>query len=308
MEVRPTRRRPWSGALALLALWGVSLALAQAQVRDADPDLAATLTQAGARVEEFFTRAQSLVCTETVHDQPLTSALIADGFGRTIESELRLSWDAGSDGEAPGEARTRRQVLRVNGRMPRAKDHNNCTGPEQTESEPQPLSFLLASQRADFTFSAAGRGRIDQREALLVDFRENKPLTIEDVRLIEGNDDCIGYNISGGKRGRLWIDAETYDVLRLDHGLRGQVEIPLPRKFARRSGGERAWTIERNDVTMRFKRVTFAEPAEELVLPVSIVQLQVTRGATRKRTTTTFSAYKRFLTGGRLIPPGPAAR
>ncbi len=59
---------------------------------------------------------------------------------------------------------------------------------------------------------------------------------------------------------------------------------------------------------MRFKRMTFAEPAEELVLPVSSVRLQVTRGASRRRTTTTYSDYKRFLTGGRIVPGPSGAR
>lgn len=309
MDDTAFRRRVMPGAASLLALCTVALVSGQSGAgAPAAGDVDAVLVKAAERVEDYFTRAQSLVCTETVHDQPLSSGLTADGFGRTVESELRLSWDAGSDGAPATEARTRRQVLRVNGRPPRPKDRDNCTTPEQNESEPQPLSFLLASARPDYTFSLAGRGRIDKRAALLVDFREKAPLKVDDVRLANDNEDCVSYNLSGGSRGRLWIDAESYDVLRLDFGVSGQVEIPLPDKIARRAGGQASWTVERNDVSMRFKRVSFSAPVEELVLPVSSVRLQVTRGAARKRTTTTYSAYKRFLTGGRLIPgPGPAA-
>ncbi len=59
---------------------------------------------------------------------------------------------------------------------------------------------------------------------------------------------------------------------------------------------------------MRFKRVTFDEPQEVLVLPRLHRTGCVTRGAgtPRTRTTTTFSGYKRFLTGGRIVP-GAAA-
>ena len=53
-------------------------------------------------------------------------------------------------------------------------------------------------------------------------------------------------------RGRLWIDAETYDVLRLDQGLFGQVDMPLPRRAL--------WTMERWDTSIRFKPVTFSNP------------------------------------------------
>lgn len=305
MEAASFRRRIVPAAVSLLAL--CTVALGHGQTRSDPPrggDADVTVVKAAQRVEAYFTRAQSLVCTETVHDQPLSSGLTADGFGRTIESELRLSWQAGADGEPATEALTRRQVLRVNGHPPKAKDRNNCTTAEQHESEPHPLSFLMAGSRDDYGFTWAGRGRIDKREALLIDFREKAPLRVQDVRQTADNEDCISYNLTGGMHGRIWIDAESYDVLRLDQRLSGQVEIPLPTKIARRAGAPSSWTVERHDVTMRFKRVTFDEPAEAIVLPVSSVRLQVTRGAMRKRTTTTYTAYKRFLTGGRIVPSG----
>jgi hypothetical protein len=305
MDAAWFRRRIVPAAVSLLALCTVSLVHGRAP---SDPprggDAEGTLIKAAQRVEDYFTRAQSLVCTETVHDQPLSYGLTADGFGRTIESELRLSWEAGADGAPATEALTRRQVLRVNGRPPKAKDRNNCTTAEQHESEPHPLSFLMANSRGDYTFTWAGHGRIDKRQALLIDFREKAPLKVQDVRQTADNEDCISYNLTGGMYGRIWVDAESYDVLRLDQRLGGQVEIPLPPKIARRAGAPSSWTVERHDVTMRFKRVTFDEPAEALVLPVSSVRLQVTRGAMRKRTTTTYTAYKRFLTGGRIVPSG----
>ena len=66
----------------------------------------------------------------------------------------------------------------------------------------------------------------------------------------------------------------------------------------------RYWTLERHDITTRFKRVSFDEPAETLVLPVSQTAINITRGAgtPRQRTSTEYRAYKRFITGGRVIP------
>lgn len=307
MEYALPRRRRLFGCTCLLGLW-VTAVSSQTPAAGAPGDVAATLAKATARVEEYFTRAQSLVCTETVHVQPLSSGLIGDGFGRTVESELRLSWAPGVDGEPAGEARTRRQVVKVNGHKPRENDRNNCTGPEQHETEPQPLSMLLAKERDAYRFSWAGRGRIDRREAVMIDFREIAELQVTDVREADDNEDCISYSVTGGMRGRIWIDAETSDVLRLDQRLGGQVEVPLPKKAARRPGASPSWTIERFDTTMRFKRVTFDEPQETIVLPVSTTRMNVTRGAgtPRTRTTTTFSGYKRFLTGGRIVP-GAAA-
>lgn len=276
---------------------------AMVSAEQATLDVPAVLQRAGERVSEYFARAQSLVCLEKVSLQKLGIGFSPDGPSRLVESELRLSWEPTPDNPTPVEARTLRQVLRVNGSAPRKKDWNNCTTPEQQESETQPLSILLPQQRAKHTFTFAGHDRIDGRAAIVIAFREiQKPKV--DVSLVEDNEDCVSFDIEGGMRGRIWIDAATNDVLRLDRSLGGLVEIPLPRKVTRR-GGTAWWTMERWDSTTRFSRVTFQDPEETLVLPISTSTLQVTRGAgtPRLRTQTQYIAYRRFMTGGRVIPP-----
>jgi hypothetical protein len=61
--------------------------------------------------------------------------------------------------------------------------------------------------------------------------------------------------------------------------------------------------MERWDSSIRFKRVSFEDPQETLVLPVSSSTLQITRGAgtPRLRTSTQYQAYRRFITGGRIL-------
>jgi hypothetical protein len=118
--------------LCAAVLFAVTLsgnAASQSAVSTAD--VSTTLARAGARVEEFFTRAQSLICTETVTLQPLDSSFSAEGFSRTVQSELRVSWEPGLGGPVT-EAQTVRNVLKVNGRPPREKDHRSCTTPEQS--------------------------------------------------------------------------------------------------------------------------------------------------------------------------------
>jgi len=91
----------------------------------------------------------------------------------------------------------------------------------------------------------------------------------------------------------------------MDQGLIGLIEIPLPRSILRRIGVNDHWVMERWDTTTRFKAVRFQDPDETLMLPVSTTSLKVTRGAgmPRLRTITEYSGYKRFLTGGRVVPP-----
>lgn len=282
---------------ALGAMLGPAL-LAQAEA----VDLSGTLARAGARVEAFFARAQSLICTELVVMQPLSSGLTADGLSRRVESELRLSWDPGSNGSPVTEAQTRRQVIRVNGRPPRENDDNRCTTPEQTETETQPLSMLLPQQRAKYRFSGAGIARVGGRPALIIDYREVASASPE-VHAVEGLEDCISYELNGGQRGRLWIDAETFEVLRLDQRLIGMTDLRLPRVLTRRPGSPLFMTLERADATLRFGRVSFTQPDESLVLPLESSELRIVRGGgiSRLRTTTTYSGYKRFLTGSRVV-------
>lgn len=267
-------------------------------------DLQGVLERAGARVAEYFARAQSIVCLEKVAWQRLSMGLSADGPARFVESELRLSWEPSPDDPTPKAARSLRQVLKVNGAPPRKKDHNNCTTPEQEDSEEQPLSMLLPESREELSFEYDGRGVIDGRDAVVVTFREKKIKPTVDVSLVDDNENCISFDIDGGLRGKLWIDAETNDVLRLDRSLSGLVEIPLPRK-AQRGGNAHYWTMERWDSSIRFKPVKFDDPAETLILPVSASTLQVTRGSgtPRLRTTTQYTSYRRFMTGGRVVPP-----
>lgn len=265
------------------------------------PDLAAVLQRVGERVEQYFTRAQSIVCIEIVgllpFDAPGTSR------SRTVESELRLSWEPTDENPVPIEARTLRQVIKVNGHPPRKNDRGNCTGPEQNTSELQPLSLLLPQQRHEYSFKLAGTGKVDNRAAILLDFRMVAKPSVT-VELVEDNEDCLSYSLDGGLRGRVWIDADTYDVLRMDQGLIGMVDIPLPRKIANRNSWA-SWTMERWDTSIRFKPVTFQDPPETLVLPASATSFRITRGSgmPRLRTSTEYSGYRRFITGARVLTP-----
>jgi hypothetical protein len=286
-------------AVAAFAL----LAGAAVAAQPTAPDLGVLLQRVGARVEQYFARAQSLVCIEIVGLVPVDASAGLLGRGRTVESELRLSWEPTEDNPTPIEARTLRQVVKVNGHPPRKNDHENCTAPEQQSSEVQPLSLLLPQQRDEYTFKLAGTGRIDNRAAIMIDYRMVDKPTVT-VELVKGNENCVSFSLDGGMRGRIWIDAETYDVMRLDTALAGLVDVPLPRKIANRDRWT-SWTMERWDTSIRFKPVAFQDPPETLVLPASATSYRITRGSgsPRLRTSTQYTGYRRFMTGARIVPP-----
>lgn len=292
--------RPAAATASLVIAVGVCVSASAQRIHLID--LEGLLEQAGARVSEYFARAQSIVCLEKVSLQKLNFGFSSDGPARFVESELRLSWEPSPEDPTPREARTLRQVLRVNGHPPRKKDWNNCTTPEQQDSEVQPLSILLPDSRLELSFAHGGRGVVDGRDAVIVTFREKARPKV-DVSLVEDNENCISFDIDGGMQGKIWIDAETSDVLRLDRSLTGLVDIPLPRK-AQKFGVNHIWTMERWDSSIRFKPVRFDEPDETLILPVESSTLQITRGAgtPRLRTMTKYTSYRRFMTAGRIVP------
>lgn len=287
----------WSFGVAAMAVLGAQVSAAP----DDRVDLAAILQRVGERVERYFARAQSLVCLETVRLRPFGQTSNQDQTGRTVESELRLSWEgAEGDGGTP-EARMEREVLRINGRPPRVNDPNNCTTPEQNSTETPAIAMLRPSEQDEHVFTYAGMDRVDRRPAIKVDYRVKAKATVK-ASMVEGREDCVSFDVDGGTRGRVWVDAETFDVLRLDQGLAGIVDIPLPQVIWFRAD-RRAWTMERMDISIRFKPVRFQQPDETLVLPVSVTAMTITRGSATPRlwTMTDYTQYRRFLTGARIV-------
>ena len=265
-------------------------------------DIGALVARVGERVAAYYQRAQHLICTERSTVIPIGTNMGVDGFARTVESELRVEMDASEDGELPS-ARITRQVRRVNGRAPRErdnKDRSGCTDP--TPIAPELLTFLLPGERDEYKFTAVRDGRERDRPALVIDFasaqRRSRPKLIEDEL---GHDDCFDWKGPVPVAGRIWVDAGTHDVLRLDRRISGPTDISVPDKLQRKYRFSPWLTLDRDDLTLRYKAVRFTDPDETLLLPESIESLTVVRsGLQSMRRQHVFSDYRRFLTGSRI--------
>jgi hypothetical protein len=281
-----------ASGFAIVGLTVVAMSVLAA-AQSVSPD--AAVERVGDYVERYYTRAQSIVVDENVSIQPLGQDLRSDGFARRLTYELRVEWDPEAvDEESP--AKVTRQLLAVNGRPPRAGQEPQCLDPRSTS--PEPLAFLLPDRREKFTFKAAGLGRVGERPAMMIDYRSVKP---EDPK-VEWKDECVSIDLPGRSRGRIWVDPETSEILRLDEGIIGLVDIPVPAK-QQRAGGAMYMTIERADSTIRYRRVPFSDPDETLVLPSSIDTLTIVKnsGSPRTRISQTFTNYRRFVTGTRIV-------
>lgn len=287
--------------LILAALVTCSWTLASAATQEA-VDASTVVARVAERLAAYYERAQHLICTERSTVMPIAVRSNDPGFARTVESELRIDIEA-ADGDAPPEPRVRRKIVRVNGREPRerdAKSRAGCTDPPPLASEP--LAFLLPSQWGDYRFTAVRTDEDRGRPALVVDFastRRGEVVLIEDEL---GHDDCYDWTGPLPVSGRLWVDAETFAVLRLERHLAGPTDVRVPPPLERTFGFERWLTIDRDDLWIRFTEVAFTEPTEVLLLPESIESQTIIRtGLQSTRRTQKFSDYRRFLTGGRVI-------
>lgn len=254
-----------------------------------------SVARVGDYVEKYYARAQSIMVDENVAIQPLGLDLRHDGFARRLTYELRVEWNPDAqDDESP--AKVTRQLIAINGRPPKPDQEPECLDPRSTS--PEPLAFLLPDRREKFIFKAAGLGRVDGRVAVMIDYRSVRP---EEPK-VEWKEECVSIDLPGRARGRIWADPETSEILRLDEGIIGLVDINVPRK-QQRPGSAMYMTIERADSSIRYRRVAFADPDETLVLPASIETTTVVKnsGSPRTRISQTFTNYRRFVTGSRIV-------
>ena len=267
----------------------------------APPAVDELLSRVGERIAEFYKRAQHVIVVETSRVQPIDTSYSPQGFARLVESELRLEPDGG---EVAGEARVVREIRKVNGRPPREKDKKNrdgCTDPNPLSTEP--LAFLLPAHRSEYEFKAAGSAKDRNRTAVRIDFasvKRNSKLELIEDKL--GHDDCFDWSGDIAARGRIWVDAESYDVLRIERSVGGPVDVRVPLRIQRRHNLDNRVVIMREDTTIRYRMVSFTDPDETLLLPESIESLSVLSGGLQStRRSQTYSDYKRFVGDSRVV-------
>ena len=267
------------------------------------PEINALVAHVGERVAAYYHRAQQLICLERSTVVPIGSDWTIQGFARTVESELRVELDS-ADGEDLPDAHVTRDIRSINGRKPRERDRKareGCTDP--TLVSPEPLAFLLPAHRDEYRFIGVHDATERNRQALVIDFasaqRKSRPELIEDAG---GHEDCFDWKGPLEISGRVWVDASTHDVLRLDRHVAGPTSVRVPVPLQQKYHFDMWLTLERDDLTLRYKEVAFQDPDEVVLLPESGEALTVFRSGLQSiRTTHWFSGYRRFLTGARII-------
>ena len=288
-------------AIALVATCAGWVAVSAAPQGPLEID--ALMTRIGERVAAYHRQAERVTYIERSTVQPIESSLAPAGFARTVESEVRIESDLPPGAVLP-DFKVIRAVRRINGKPPREREvkaRAGCTDPNPLT--PEPLAFLLPANRGAYRFTSVRDARDKGRVVLVIDFvsvnRESRLELVEDER---GHDDCFDWSGPLATRGRVWVDANTHDVVRTDRHLTGLVDIRVPRTLQREHGFGSSIVLERDDLTVRYKPVTFSDPDEVLRLPESIDAMTVLRGSLQSiRRTDTFTDYRRFVATGRVV-------
>jgi hypothetical protein len=244
-------------------------------------------------VERYYARAQTLVATETVTVQPVARDMSKDGFARHIVNEIRIEWDPANASEPLAV----RQLLSSRGPSLGPPEQPDCLDPRSFS--PEPLAFLLPAQRHKFQFQVGGTEVVAGIRTRRIEYRS----VTREPPVVEWKGRCGMVRSAGPTRGRLWVDPASGEILRFDEHLAGLVELPGP-PVRQVLDSPRSFTMERSDTTIDYRKVAFADPEETLLLPSRIESVTVIRnsGVPRVRMTLTFTNYRRFLTGARIVP------
>ena len=242
-----------------------------------------------------------MICVETSTVQPIDIGLSSQGFARTVVSELRVDT---ASAYLSGEATVVRHVLQVNGRLPREKDEkkrDGCTDPNPLSTEP--LAFLLPAHRSEYRFTSAGLGTDRNRSVFLIDFTSaNRKSDLELIEDKEGHDDCFDWTGHTFERGRVWVDTQTYDVVRVERRIGGPTSVRVPLRIQRRHGLNSQVVLVRDDTTIRYTRVSFQDPEEVLLLPESIDSIVLVQGGLQSsRRRQTYTDFRRFVGNSRVV-------
>jgi hypothetical protein len=155
------------------------------------------MTRIGERIELYYARARSIMSQESVRLEPLGYDLLPDGSHvRQLVFELRVAWDAVTDGARPPEATVLRQLISVDGRPPRAGDEPGCLDPKSVSAEP--LGMLLSGRQREFAFTWRNVGRTDGHPSVALDYKSVNPQPPE----VTWKGECVSIELPGRTRGR----------------------------------------------------------------------------------------------------------
>ncbi len=291
--------------LALALLFGACVsARAQEAVPPAAPEgekLARILERVGEGVARYQAGLFSITFSETLRQEELRKDMTPKKSKEFVFETVVLREEL-SDDEEDYYPRVVRRLKSIGGKPAR---------PSGKGAEPpvafniQSLTFLLPKNRKLFEFSLDGEETVDGRAAYRIRMLrpgQGEP-TVEWKRRLVG----MSFRVSAPFVYLIWVDAESFDVLRLESHLAAPFEFESPRTFGAgpfgRFGPMRQLKYAVQDYAVRFRREQFNDPEQTLLVPESAEWVTVIEGVKKPRTraTLSFSGYRRFRSDVKVI-------
>jgi hypothetical protein len=167
------------------------------------------------------------------------------------------------------------------------------------------IAFLMLndSRRDNYTFAYAGQGDLEGRRTVVLNVTTPQKTTPR----VEFDNKFVGFGIRYHfeifnvqyTKGRIWVDADTYDVVRMEWR-----SDPFNFEYKRDT-----YTHERA-MTLRFHSVSFENSGQKVLVPESSEFVTTITGidAPTHRTFHSFGNYKRFAGDVKVTPLGEANR
>jgi hypothetical protein len=290
--------------VSLLMLALLACAPARAQEARAEPAkderLERILDKVGEGVARYEAELFRISYAETLRQEELREDLTPKKSKEFVFDTI-VSREALSDEEDDYYPKTVRRLRTIDGKPAKRAGGRDAAAGAAVSS----LVFLLPKHRKEFRFSLEGEEKFEGRPAFrirMVQPGEGPPRVEWKGRLVG-----VSFYVFAPGVSFLWVDAETYDVLRYESHLAEPFEFETPGAFGAgplgRFGPSRKLRYAARDYAVNFRRERFKDPEQTLLVPVAAEWTNVIEGASKPRTRATirFSNYRRYRSDVKVI-------
>jgi hypothetical protein len=259
-----------------------------------DERLARILARVGEGVARYQAGLFSIAFDETLRQEELRKDMTPKKSKEYVFETVVLREELSAD-EEDYYPRIVRRLKTADGRP--AKKGDRPTGAYDVQS----LNFLLPKNQKLFEFSLDGEETLEGRPAYRIRMLrpgQGEPHVEWNRRALVG----MSFRVFAPFVYLIWVDAESFDVLRLESHLAAPFEFDSPRVFGA-FGPSGHFRYTHQDYAVRFRRQQFKDPEQALLVPESAEWLTVIEGAKtgRRRATLRFSGYRRFRSDVKVI-------
>lgn len=290
--------RVWVFLLALLLGAQVAARGQEAEPRPGaanDERLAGILERVSEAAERYNKGMFGIAFTEALRHEELKKDLTPKRSKEYVFDSVVLREQLSAD-ESDYYPRTVRRLKTVDGKPAKAGDAGERIG-----FYVAPLYFLLPQRIKSLHFTLEGEERLGGRSA----YRLHMEWPGQGEPKVEW--EGMRFLVSAPMALSIWVDAESFDVLRIESHLVAPFEFESPRSFNvgpfGRIGPTRRLRYAREDYTVSFRRAQFKDPEQSLLVPESAEWVSVIDGAkwARVRATLRFADYRRFRSDVKVI-------